>query len=87
VLQFLQNTMTGSIEEIAYTVIRSYEGIDGKTIALEMSTVVSAVDGPYTNRLVAIFEFRGEMITRFCEYFGPAASRAVPHHLTSAQES
>jgi len=85
VLQFLQNAMKGSIRNITYVVTHKYMGDDHKSIALEISTAVEGVRGNYTNRLVAVFDFRNGKISRFREYFGPAASGDIPSTPAPAQ--
>jgi ketosteroid isomerase-like protein len=72
ILRFLKKTMAGVVARIEYKMERAYPSPEAGAIVLEISTQGRTPAGrEYTNRLVAIFEFRGGKIALFREYFNP----------------
>ena len=73
IVQFFRKSMGGSIEAIEYRLDRAYPSPEAGAVVLEISTQGRAAGGrSYTNRLVAVFEFRRGKIALFREYFNPA---------------
>jgi limonene-1,2-epoxide hydrolase len=72
ILQFFRKSMGKSTAAIEYNLDRAYPSPEAGALVLEISTRARTATGRgYTNRLVAIFEFRGEKISLFREYFNP----------------
>lgn len=73
VLQFFKKTMAGSVAQLEYKLERAYPSPEAGATVLEISTQGRTAAGrEYTNRLVAVFEFRDGKIVLFREYFNPA---------------
>ena len=72
ILQFFRTSMARSTGEIEYSLERAYPSPEAGATVLEISTRARTAEGrPYTNRLIAIFEFRRGKISLFREYFNP----------------
>lgn len=72
ILQFFKSTMAGSVASIEYELDRAYPSPETAATVLEISTQGRTASGvTYTNRLIAVFEFRDGKITLFREYFNP----------------
>lgn len=72
VLNFFRKSMSASIESIQYRMDHAYLGRDADSVVMEITTQGRTKAGrDYTNRLVAVFEFRNGKILLFREYFNP----------------
>lgn len=76
ILRFFEQTMAKSTGRVEYRLDRAYPSVEAGATVLEISTQGQTAAGrAYTNRLIAVFEFRDGRIVLFREYFNPVPVR------------